>query len=175
MNQITKIFAIGFLVFQSLVIFQLLPKQVNYESYAVEVILRIFFTVSKVNHAYDFFTSESDLKEYTYTSNKVVLYQLSGDSIDTHTISNEGSITYLVNPINRTRIAHLQNIATNDTLLYSAIVRSEAIHFLAEHPSYSVIGFDVLKHRCKAKIMDSQFVLETQVDTVFSNLFSMIE
>lgn len=172
MIKLSKIFAITFLLFQSLVIFQVLPENIEQKSYTLEVITRLLLNISKVNHSYNFFTSKSNQGEYVYFSTDMAMLKLDGDTIKSYPVSKEGSIQHWVNPMNIARISQLQSLASNDTLLYNTVVRSEAMYFFEQYPSYPIISIEVLKHRSKAKVEENFFVIEEQIDTVYSNLFS---
>jgi hypothetical protein len=173
MNRSYKIFVLFFLSIQTLVIFKLFPKNILYNSYAAEVVSQIFFSISKVNRLYNFFTHPSSTGGYTYTSNNIFMLKQQGDSLEKLPISVQGSIKRAVNPVNAARINHLQALAMSDTLLYNAVVRSEALYYFKEKPSYPLFYIEVLNHRCSVRKDNSRFIKEEQVDTVYYNYFSV--
>jgi hypothetical protein len=175
MNLPHKLFLTVFLLLQTLVVFKACPQLISYNSYTAEVLSQVFFSVSKVNRMYNFFTNITGEEEYTYTSNYIFMLKQQDNKVDTLPITQKGSIKHLVHPINAARVSHLQALALSDTLLYNAVVRSEAVYFFEAHPTYPIIYFEVLNHRCRVKKIANQFIKEEKIDTVYHNYFTMNE
>ena len=171
MNRPYKIFIIIFLSVQTLMIFKMFPKGIYYNSYVTEIFTHVFFSISKVNRLYNFFTHPSNSGEYTYTSNNIFMLKQQNDTLDNLPISTEGSIKNSVNPVNAARLSQLQSLALSDTLLYNAVIRSEALFYFKEKPAYPLLYVEVLNHECRVKKENNKFIKVEKVDTVYFNYF----
>jgi hypothetical protein len=86
---------------------------------------------------------------------------------------SDKAIRSLHTPVNAARISTLPSIATQDTTLYNAIVRSEALFFFNRNKAYPLFHIEVLNHHCVASLKANRFVKTENVDTVYSCYFSL--
>ena len=173
MTTVYKTFALLFLVVQLLVVLEALPDQVNFKSYFAEIATSIFCSVTKVNQRYNFFTDPEKTGSYSYTSNELVLYRMEENHVEQKVLTRDGTLKSAVAPCNQARVSHLQSIATRDTALYNAMVRSQALYFFNQHHTYPLLYVEVLQHRCEVIRKGSRFEKIVHVDTVYNNLFSI--
>ncbi|GAB3948731.1 hypothetical protein GCM10028805_23830 [Spirosoma harenae] len=168
-----KLFISLFLSTQACMMSKLVPERPMHNSYYIEVVMQIIFSISKVNHLYNFFTDPGKSGNYSYTTNNIYAFKGQPEKIEGEFISKNGTIKHLVCPLNYPRLNQIQSIASNDTTLYNAVVRSEALFFLKKYKSYPILYVEVLNHRLKAKIAYNKFLKTVETDTIYSNYFSM--
>lgn len=173
MNYKYKLFAYTFLIFQSIMIFGSFSDKNYPKNYTFEVVSEIIFTISKINHTYNFFTSSSKKSKYSYVSNDI--YLVDKNKIHKLRISKDGSIKHISNFFNASRLTHIQNLATSDTLLYNAVVRSEALYFSKRHKTFPLIYFEVVNHSCIVKKEKSKFKKFETLTPIYSNYFILKE
>lgn len=162
---------IRLLVFiQFLVIFKIFPEKVFYRSYSAEIVSSIFFSITKINRLYNFFTGTQDPDKYSYTTNNIYMVKGEGNNLKKLPISTTKDLVY---PFNSARISGIPSMATQDTTLYNAVVRSEALFFFKKYREYPLIYFEVLTHHCAAQRTANKFVKSEKVDTVYSSYFSL--
>lgn len=169
MNRAYKVSVFLFLIFQSMMIFGVFPKKIQPNFYTGQVFMQIMFSICKFNNLYNFFTDPQDTHKYNYTTNNIYLLKKENDEI----IKLPISLNEIVLPINYARINNIQSIALTDTLLYEAMVRSEALFFFRQNKSYPVIYFEVLNHQCDIRKVNNRFIKDEKIDTVYSNYFSL--
>ncbi|WP_257668142.1 hypothetical protein [Parapedobacter tibetensis] len=174
MTVVYKTFTILFLALQLLVVLKAVPSQVNFRSYFAEIATSVLCSITKVNHLYNFFTDPDKTGSYSYTSNELVLYQVEKDHVDQKVLTRDGSLKTMVTACNQARVSHLQSIATRDTALYNAVVRSQALYCISKYRTYPLLSVEVFHHRCEAIRKGNRFEKVEYTDTVYSNLFSII-
>lgn len=173
MNKKYKIFVSTFLLLQSIMMFCPLPKIESGKSYAFEVISEVIFTLSKINHTYNFFTSPYKKTKYSYITNDIFMLKNSDNRIVKLNISNEGSIRHITNFFNASRLTHIQNMAVSDTLLYNAVVRSEVLFFSKQNATYPLIYFEVITHNCEIEKVGSRFRKVEALTPIYKNYFTV--
>ncbi len=172
MNLRYRMFVIVFFAFQVLTIFKLLPSRWPLTSYYSEVFTQVIFTVSKMNHLYNFFTDPQKVGGYGYVSNHIYMLKKEGDSIIKKDVSSQGSIKKMVSPVNYARINNLQVLAVKDTLLYSAVVRSQALFFMRKY-QYPLMYVEVMNHECKANRTQTRLTKSEKVEKVYTNYLTL--
>src|SRR5690606_11988206 len=173
MTIVYKAFAYVFLAIQLLVVLNAVPNQVNFEPYFAEIAARVIFSITKVNNMYNFFSDPKKTGKYNYTTNKLVLFKVENEHIRQKTLSKDGSIKPVVTKINQTRVNQIQSLATRDTALYNAVVRSEALYLINSNETYPLLSVEVFHHECEAIRRGSKFEKIERIDTIYHNMFSL--
>lgn len=151
-----------------------LIRNINgHNNYFLEAIQHVFFSTTAINHQFNFFTFPNEKKiQYSYFRSAIYLLRLGeNEKISYKEITENGSIDHLVKPVNRCRIANVIPVTFRDTLLFEAIVRSEALYFLNRNPAYKALGFEIYQYNSKVQRMDAKFVVSYTVDTVYKKIF----
>lgn len=145
----------------------------NLNNYFLEAAQHVFFSSTAINHQFNFFTFPNDKKvQYNYFRSAFYLLRLDGkEKISYHEVTKKGSIDHLVNPVNRCRIANVIPVTFRDSLLFEAIMRSEALYFLTRNPSYKAFEVEIFQYQNNIQKKNSGFVLNYTVDTVYKKVF----
>lgn len=168
-----KTFVYVFLTCQLMVVLHALPSQFKFNSYTAEILTRILFSITKVNHMYNFFTDPLKTGKYSYTTNNLILLKSDNQLIQEKVLTRNGSIKSAVHKLNQARVSHIQSLATRDTALYNAVIRSQSLYFISENKEFPLFSVQVLNHDCKALRIGNVFSRVEKVDTIYHNLFSL--
>jgi len=173
MTTIYKTIAYVFLAIQSLVVLHAVPDKVDFKPYYAEIAARVLFSITKVNHMYNFFSDPNKTGKYSYTTNKLVLFKMENKHVRQKKVSKDGSIKTVVAKINQARVGQIQTLATRDTTFYNAVVRSQALYLINSNKSYPLLSVEVFHHECAAIRQGEKFRKVERIDTVYHNLFSL--
>jgi hypothetical protein len=145
----------------------------TFNSYFLESVKYMFFSTTAINHQFNFFTFPSDKKvNYSYFRSEMYLIGLDGETkLKILPLTQNGTIDYLVNPVNRCRIANMIPVTFRDTLLFEAIAKSQALYFLSKNKSYKAFGLEIFQYECNLKKNHNRLTISPKVDTVFKKIF----